>query len=149
MFTADIHGLSLTRHGGRKLFATTNKGLFVSADDGDRWAHSALDSPSQYTRVSQERADQTGTLFLTNGDGPPGSTGRILRSRDNGQSWETTGATGFNSTPWCIATNPADPSFIVAASNLGQIYRSTDGGETWAKLKRELGEIRSLLWRPV
>jgi len=121
----------------------------VSEDDGDSWAHSVLDSPSQYTRVSQERADQTGTLFLTNGDGPPGSTGRILRSRDSGKSWENTGVTGFNSTPWCIATNPADPSFVVAASNLGQIYRSTDGGETWVKLKRELGEIRSLLWRPV
>jgi photosystem II stability/assembly factor-like uncharacterized protein len=149
MFTADIHGLSLTRHGARTLLATTNKGLFVSEDDGDSWAHSVLDSPSQYTRVSQERADQTGTLFLTNGDGPPGSTGRILRSRDNGKSWDNTGVTGFNSTPWCIATNPADPSFVVAASNLGQIYRSTDGGETWAKLRRELGEIRSLLWRPV
>jgi photosystem II stability/assembly factor-like uncharacterized protein len=33
-------------------------------------------------------------------------------------------------------------------SNLGQIYRSPDGGETWTKLRRELGEIRSILWRP-
>lgn len=148
MFTPDIHGLALSRHGARKLFATTNKGLFVSEDDGDSWSHHVLDSPWQYTRVSQERADESGTLFLTNGNGPPGSTGRIMRSRDNGKSWEDTGATGFNSTPWCFATNPADPQLIYTVSNLGQIYRSTDGGERWTKLARELGETRSVLWRP-
>ena len=148
IFTPDIHGLSLTRHGTRKLFATTNKGLFISEDDGDTWSHHPVDSPWQYMRVSQERADASGTMFLTNGDGPPGSTGRILRSRDNGKSWENTGATGFNSTPWCFATNPADPNLIFTVSNLGQIYRSADGGDTWTKLKRELGEIRSIMWRP-
>jgi photosystem II stability/assembly factor-like uncharacterized protein len=148
MFTADIHGLSLTRHGARKLFATTNKGLFVSEDDGDSWTHHPVDSPWQYMRVSHERADRTGTMFISNGDGPPGSTGRILRSRDNGKSWENTGAEGFNSTPWCFATNPADPDRLYCASNLGQLYRSTDGGEHWTKLKREMGEIRSIMWRP-
>ena len=34
------------------------------------------------------------------------------------------------------------------ATNLGQIYRSADGGERWTKLRRELGEIRAILWRP-
>jgi photosystem II stability/assembly factor-like uncharacterized protein len=149
MFTADIHGLSLTHHGARKLFATTNKGLFISEDDGDTWTHHVVDSPWQYMRVSHERADVTGTLFISNGDGPPGSTGRILRSHDNGKSWENTGAEGFNSTPWCFATHPADPDRVYCASNLGQIYRSTDGGGRWTKLKREMGEIRAILWRPL
>jgi hypothetical protein len=31
---------------------------------------------------------------------------------------------------------------------LGQIWRSTDGGESWTSLKRRLGEIRALAWLP-
>jgi photosystem II stability/assembly factor-like uncharacterized protein len=37
---------------------------------------------------------------------------------------------------------------IFAAATLGQIYRSTDGGENWIALQRRLGEIRALLWVP-
>ncbi len=47
-----------------------------------------------------------------------------------------------------LATNPADPKMIYAAATLGQIYRSTDGGESWTALKRRLGEIRALAWLP-
>jgi photosystem II stability/assembly factor-like uncharacterized protein len=89
-----------------------------------------------------------GRMLLTNGDGPPGSTGRLLRSRDWGASWEDAGLPGeVNSTPWCIASSPADPSLLFVATNLGQLFRSTDGGESWVKLRRELGEIRALLLR--
>ena len=28
------------------------------------------------------------------------------------------------------------------------MFRSTDGGETWIKLEREFGEVRSVLWQP-
>ena len=37
---------------------------------------------------------------------------------------------------------------IFSAATLGQVYRSTDGGETWTALKRRLGEIRALAWLP-
>ena len=44
--------------------------------------------------------------------------------------------------------NPADSKLMYAAATLGQIYRSTDGGESWTALKRRLGEIRALAWLP-
>ena len=37
---------------------------------------------------------------------------------------------------------------LFCCTNLGQMFRSTDGGESWVKLKREFGEIRTMLWRP-
>ena len=31
---------------------------------------------------------------------------------------------------------------------MGQIFRTTDGGETWRKMDRELGELRMIAWQP-
>ncbi|HMN80186.1 MAG TPA: hypothetical protein PKA20_09685 [Burkholderiaceae bacterium] len=146
----DIHGLGIEYVGDqRKLFAATNKGIHHSTDDGDHWTLTPLRSEWQYTRVVVPRADHDGTIFLTNGDGPPGSTGKLLRSRDYGTTWSDAGLPGeLNSTPWCIATHPADPRLLFVATNLGQLFRSRDGGETWVRLKREFGEIRSVMWLP-
>ena len=49
---------------------------------------------------------------------------------------------------WSIAVNPTDPKLMFASAALGQIYRSTDGGESWTALKRRLGEIRHVMWLP-
>jgi hypothetical protein len=149
MASDDVHGLAVIRNGARKLFATTNKGVHVSDDDGDSWTLRPLDSPWQYTRSIVPRADRSGVVFMTNGDGPPGSTGRLLRSRDHGDHWEDARLPGeILSTPWCIATDPADPALVFVSTCLGQIFRSSDGGESWVKARRQLGEMRALLWAP-
>ena len=147
----DIHGLAVVRpNGKRKLFATTNKGLHVSHDDGESWQFRELDSPWQYTRTIVERADSRGVLFLSNGNGPPGSTGRLLRSTDYGETWKDVRLPGeLNSTLWCVAVHPLDPQLVFAATNYGQLYLSADGGDSWSKLQREFGEIRAVLMRPL
>jgi hypothetical protein len=48
-----------------------------------------------------------------------------------------------------VATHPSNPKLIFVCSNLGQLFRSTDGGETWTKLPREFGEVRSTIWQPL
>ena len=88
-------------------------------------------------------------MFITNGSGPPGSDGRLWRSRDHGETWEDARLpTPVNSTVWWVAANAADPMLLFCCTKLGQMFRSTDGGESWVKLKREFGEIRTMLWRP-
>ena len=146
----DIHDIAIVDAGGqRKLLAATAVGLYESTDDGRSWNWQRLDSPWQYTRGLKPRADLDGTVFLCNGDGPPGSQGRLLRSRDWGETWEDAGLPEpTNSTPWTVATNDADPSLLFACTNLGQMFRSMDGGEEWTKLPRELGEIRTMMWHP-
>jgi len=49
---------------------------------------------------------------------------------------------------WTVAVHEADPNLIYANSLFGYLYRSDDGGDSWKKLRRELSEIRSLLWIP-
>ncbi len=145
----DIHGLAVTHHGERKVFATTYGGLHVSNDGGASWTLQKVDSPWVYMRSIVERPDQKGVIFMTNGDGPPGSHGRLYRSRDNGVTWEDARLPGeVESSCYFLAVNAADPNLIFAAATLGQIYRSTDGGERWTAIKRRLGEIRAIAWMP-
>ena len=150
LVSGDIHGVAVVREsdGSKSVLATTNKGLHRSRDNGETWALEPLESPWQYSRAVVLAPDQQ-TLYLTNGNGPPGSTGRLLRSRDAGHNWEELRLPGtLNSTPWCVALHPADPSLIFTCTNLGQVFRSTDGGGSWTRLAREFGEVRALHWRP-
>ena len=146
----DIHDIAIGEvEGKRKLLTATALGLYESFDDAASWEWRKLDSPWQYTRGIKPKADYDGTVFLCNGDGPPGSTGRLLRSKDWGATWEDCNLPGsVNSTPWMVADNAADANLLFCCTNLGQIYRSRDGGEEWDKLQREFGEIRTMLWQP-
>ena len=149
LISDDVHGLAVTRNGARLVYATTNMGLHVSRDDGRSWEAKPLASPSQYTRGVMPRADRDGVMLLCNGDGPPGSWGRLMRSRDHGAHWEDAKLPGeLQSSAWCVATHPADPQLIFAATALGQYFRSTDGAENWTALPRRLTETRALAWLP-
>jgi photosystem II stability/assembly factor-like uncharacterized protein len=150
LISEDVHDITVVRNGSRLLYATTNMGLHVSRDDGDSWELMPLDSASQYTRGVTPRADDSGFVLLCNGDGPPGSWGRLMRSRDHGAHWEDAKLPGpLQSSAWCVATNAADPKLIFAATALGQYFRSDDGGENWIALPRRLTETRALTWVPV
>ena len=132
------------------LFATTNMGLHRSDDEGATWHFCKLDSPWQYTRAIVPRVDYSGVLFLPNGNGPPGNTGRLLVSRDYGDTWTPCTLPGaLNSTPWCVATHAADPLRVFVCTNLGQLFCSTDGGASFERLPHEFGEVRALHWRPL
>ncbi|HUK59721.1 MAG TPA: hypothetical protein VLV50_10865 [Stellaceae bacterium] len=147
--TDDIHGFCVTTRGGRTLFATTNAGLHVSRDDGQSWRLAKIDSPWQYVRSILARPDGSGVMFMTNGNGPPGTGGRLFRSRDGGESWANVPLDPApDSSLYFLAAHPADPNLIFAAATLGRLYRSTDGGESWVGLKARLPEIRALLWVP-
>jgi photosystem II stability/assembly factor-like uncharacterized protein len=146
LLSADIHGLVVIAQDGRRLLASSNAGLHVSRDDGDSWAFQKIESPWQYVRTVLARPGEPGVLFATNGNGAPGSEGRLYRSRDLGATWRDAGLPGaVQSSLYFMACRPDDPMLLFASTSLGQFYRSTDGGETWLALARRLGEIRALL----
>jgi photosystem II stability/assembly factor-like uncharacterized protein len=150
MVSEDGHGISIVRrNGARILYATTNQGLHVSHDDGASWTLRPVQTPWRYMRGIAPRPDNSGVMFVGHGDNVPGSTGMLLRSRDFGETWEDAKLPGeLDSTVWCIGTNAADPNLIFVSTCFGKYFRSTDGGETFVKLPRELGETRALLWLP-
>jgi photosystem II stability/assembly factor-like uncharacterized protein len=149
----DIHALVVITGADEqevRLLASTNNDVNWSNDDGDTWKPLRLGQtmPCTYFRGMAPLAGQAGIL-LGLGDGPPGSTGLVARSTDAGFTWRPMQMPGrANSTIWTFAVHPADPQLVYASSVSGEVYRSTDGGASWTKLRREFGEIRALAWTP-
>jgi photosystem II stability/assembly factor-like uncharacterized protein len=147
--TDDVHGFAIVNNGSRLIYATTNKGFYVSPNDGQHWEQQLIDSPWQYTRTVQPKADGSSVMFLTNGEGAPGQQGRLFRSEDFGRHWTDVSLPGdVESSVYFLATHESDPDLVFAATALGQLYRSTDGGVSWSALKRRLGEVRAVAWLP-
>ena len=87
LISADVHDIAVTRtlEGAVRVLATTNRGLHVSDDHGENWHFVELDSLWQYTRCIVTKPNDPATLFMANGNGPPGNDGRLLRSSDAGE----------------------------------------------------------------
>lgn len=147
LISVDMHGIAVVQGPKQKpiVFATSNKGLHRSDDQGENWQFQELDSPWQYTRCIQAHATRPGVLYLTNGNGPPGNDGKFFISENHGADWREVALDQEpNSTIWCIAQQPQYPDLMLIASNLGQVYRSDNGGRSFQRLAHEFGEIRSI-----
>ena len=53
-----------------------------------------------------------------------------------------------NSIIYGISSHTERPNVIVAASIFGYVYLSEDGGDSWQKLQKEFGEVRSVALLP-
>jgi hypothetical protein len=145
----DVHGFAVLTNGSRTVFATTNAGLHASTDDGENWTFQQINSEWQYTRSLLIRPDQSVSILLTNGNGAPGTNGRIFRSENAGRTWSDARLPGpVESSVYFLAAHPADPNLIFAAATLGQLFRSDDGGKSWIALPQRLNEIRAIAWLP-
>ena len=148
---ADTHDLVFIDHKDeRKILCSTEAGLHKSLDNGHSWQQLKVKAaPWAYWRSIKYRSDHNGVIFASVGDKPSGEAGVLLISRDFGETWEQVSLPQeVNSTIWSIATNSADPNILFFVTIFGQIFRSLDGGSSWQKMRRELGEIRKVAWAP-
>ncbi|PKB78840.1 MAG: hypothetical protein BZY88_16385 [SAR202 cluster bacterium Io17-Chloro-G9] len=147
----DGHDIKISAGEPHTVLIMTNSDLYTSTDDGTTWKETnAKDSfPYTFCRNMAVQPGHPQNIFLTHGDGAPGTTGMLLRSKDSGNTWDTISLTPEpNSSLWTVAVHEADPNLMYTNSVFGYIYRSDDGGESWDKLSRELSEIRSMIWVP-
>lgn len=150
----DIHALAIVPENGhpKRLLAATNNDLNLSRDNGETWEPLNIQQalPWSYCRALVQPSGDPEVVLLGNGNGPPGSSGVVARSADGGLTWKAAAMPGLaNSTMWNFAVHPANADLIYASSVSGQLYRSSDRGQTWEKLAREFGEIRALAWTPL
>jgi hypothetical protein len=95
------------------------------------------------------KPDEPRVLFAGCGETTTGETGRVLRTANFGKTWEVLPLpTQPNATVWGLATHPADANRILAFSLFGEVYISDDAGDSWRKIAREFGEIRTAVWVP-
>lgn len=65
----------------------------------------------------------SGVMYVTTRDG-------LFQSKDAGESWKSVGA-GIRDVV-AVTVNPREPGEVYAVSTDGRLYRSADGGMTWA-----------------
>ena len=147
----DGHDVKVSAGAPHTVLLMSNADLYTSSDDGATWkeTHAREAFPYTFCRNLTVQPGHPQVIFLGHGQGVPGDTGCLLRSRDSGHTWEPIYLTPEpNSSMWTVAVHAADPDLMYANSLFGYVYRSDNGGDSWEKLRRELSEIRSLLWIP-
>jgi photosystem II stability/assembly factor-like uncharacterized protein len=147
---SDVHCVVVLDGPPKTIVCLVVNAIYVSRDDGATWTRTGTKSTwgIYYTRLV-ERIPGSNAVLLGIGDGTPGTTTRILRSDDLARTWvESTLDTPANSTVWAFGTHAADPDLVFAGTKYGHLFRSTDGGRSFAKEWREFPEITDVAWTP-
>ena len=154
MFHGDIHGMAIRTGQRTAVYATSPYGISTSTDEGESWElhqfpkYDASDKWT-YCRGMALKPDDPQVIFVGSGETIPGLTGDVQRSTDGGQTWKAASLpVAPNSVVYWFGTHPSIPDVIVTASLYGYVYTSEDGGDSWSKVKKEFGEIRTVAVMP-
>ena len=141
---------------GSLLFARTPSGKVFETADFETWA--AVDGAETSTLIpaTAARLPEPEARVVSTASNPSRmySLGRqLLRSEDGGHSW--TNLTAYKSESvvgsgqHSLAISPADPDQLAVANDYG-VWRSMDGGLSWAGLNRSLPNlaVRRILSTP-
>ncbi len=112
------------------LYATTHQSnnelgsIYVSADTGRHWT---LIGPDVGVLPDGATTFRNMTTIARKGDVLcAGSTDSMFRSTDGGMTWKP-----MINGPWCCTSIVADSSRFYAGSPQGEVFYSTDNGESW------------------
>jgi photosystem II stability/assembly factor-like uncharacterized protein len=148
---SDLHDIVILKGEPKVILALTVIALYRSTDDGKTWTRQNAQATwgLRYSRCLLRKPGSETQIALGIGDGTPGTTGAVMLSKDAGATWEkTTLSAPATSCIWAFGGNDADPELLLTGTKFGELYRSTDGGESWQKEWRSFSEITDILWVP-
>jgi photosystem II stability/assembly factor-like uncharacterized protein len=123
-----VNSLAISNNGA-SLLAATAAGIYRSTDGGGSWNQVFV---GRIGNVACDPADPT--RAIAGGLAGAGTGGRAFHSSDGGATWQpaTTPPAGNRRVQVCYAA--ANPQITYASfdSNPSQLWRSTDGGQTYA-----------------
>lgn len=125
------------------------RGIWKSTDGGKSWKFSGLPEAGQIgkIRIHPKDPDLVYVAALGHIFGPNPERG-VYRSRDGGATWEAVLQVSDQTGAVSLIINPSNPRVLyagmwraerkpwsmISGSEDGGVYRSIDGGDTWAKL---------------
>lgn len=133
------------RSANRLLAGTASGGLWISDDAGGSWRANFDFLPNLSVTALVFDPRNPNNVYLGTGEASAGLVGvGAFKSTDGGSTWRYLAATNADANPdWRfvnrLAVHPDAPQILLAAlthNNLttGSIQRSTDGGNTWARV---------------
>ncbi|MFW5877930.1 MAG: WD40/YVTN/BNR-like repeat-containing protein, partial [bacterium] len=125
-------------------------GVWKTTDGGNNWVSLTDELFSIGVSDIAVNPSNPNRIYIATGDGDGGDTYGIgiLRSRDGGNTWETTALqTNVSERIYFrrLLIDPLNPNVLIAASNNG-IYRTTDGFETYEIVRS--GHFKDLEFQP-
>ena len=152
----DVHDMLMTTGPPKTVVVQVNDDIWTSTNEGATWTAMGFGEihplgpghQPTYMHGMAGKVDDPKVMFVAVGNHLTGS-GALMRSKDLGRTWEKLPLpVEPNSPMWTVHASSADPDLVLAATRWGYVYRSDDGGDTWIKLRRDLGAINSLGWVP-
>lgn len=134
---------------------STGRGVYKSDNGGKTWSFMGLPDAGQIGKIRVHPKDPNlvyvaalGHLFGANKERG------VYRSKNGGESWEAVLQVGDSTGAVSLAMNPSNPREIyagmwraerkpwsmISGSTEGGVYKTTDGGDNWEKLKGGLPE---------
>ncbi|MEP6786818.1 MAG: sialidase [Acidobacteriota bacterium] len=145
------------------------RGVYKTTDGGKSWSKilKGVNASTGCSMMSMDRANpktvfagmwdfrRQGWTFRSGGDGEKAPSGSgLFKSTDGGATWkelDEKSANGLPAKPWgrtAVAVAPSNPkvvyAFVEAVIPKNGLYRSDDGGQTWAAVDRS----QNMIWRP-
>jgi photosystem II stability/assembly factor-like uncharacterized protein len=118
----DVEAVAIAPSRPKRVYAGTGDEVLRSDDGGVSWAHFPFNDGLTGGRTIAMAVHPTdpNVVFAAGGHG-------ITRSRDGGRTWTHAVADAT-----AVAIDPAQPQRVLATSRYGGVWRSLDGGGTWA-----------------
>ncbi len=129
------------------LVATASQGVIRSADNGKSWHRIGLSQPIEFDGVvrSLDVDPQNPTVIYA------GCDAGLCRSDDVGSNWTLVDSPFNGQTVWKVAVDPNNSQRIfvgTGAPSRARLWRTLDGGKTWANVGIEVPEFCAGVNRP-
>jgi len=139
------------------LYQQNHWGLFATDDAGDTWRDIQSNLPSYFgfpMAIDRQRPDTLFTVVETDGASGRHNIGdqfSVYRTQDAGEKWETL-TSGLPSGPsvrlgvlrHAMCADAEDPVGVYVGTGTGQLFASTDRGDTWALVADFIPQIYSV-----
>ncbi|MDE2054023.1 MAG: hypothetical protein KGI62_04990, partial [Xanthomonadaceae bacterium] len=141
----------------------TGMGMYKSTDAGKTWSFIGLKETQDIAAIAVDPKNPSRVFAAAMGHvyGPNAERG-IFRSLDGGKTWKKVLYVNEYTSGDDVEMDPADPDILYATlwqqqqapwengqfgGTDGGIFKSTDGGNTWAKLTKGLPDVQQALLR--
>lgn len=150
-----VHHIAMHPSNSNVLFMQKHWDVMRSDDAGDSWQEISGNLPTDFGFVIDVHAHEPETVYVVpiKSDGehfPPDGKLRVYRSKSGGNEWEalTKGLPQsdcyVNVLRDAMAVDSLDSCGVYFGTTGGQVYASSDAGDTWAPIVRDLPAVLSV-----